>query len=599
MYGCCLAKNRRNQAGGNGSAGSRARALATRNSKFLRGDLDNIILALRKDRDRRYASVQEFSEDIHRHLAGLPVSARPDTLSYRAGKFIQRHKAGLAATALIIITLFSATIVTSRQARIARNARATSERRLAEEKRFANSLLNEVQTSLKDIPNAAAAQRILADRSLEHLNILARDAGDDPALLSELARAYINVGYLQAWTLQDNPAALLSYQAAIDLGRKSTSLDPRSVPDKQVLGDSLAVRIESLTLLGRYEEALQTYAELLSVKQAILSHVRSILNMMGVAETTQRYGEMLRNVRQDEEAKAKSQAAVVQAAQAIDLFKNQAVQPAQRVDLSLWYEKQGDMYEQLTEWQKALESYRVAGVVAESVHKEHPEIIQATRNTSSSHWYLGGVLDRLGDYRGALDSFRVSLKTVREADLPSADRTYGEAKYSIVVGKALCKVGEKREGADLVRHGLQTIRNYSPTDKGTTMASYYGAELLSWGAEALNLAGRRDEAVAVSLEAIRMVETTAAVSGEDSNPRLRLISMYELPGDIESGFDAGTKKMKATNRVQLIDARHWYQKSLDTLRVLTERFKFSPVRSHEQMEALSEKLRQCDALLAE
>ncbi len=132
---------------------------ATRNSKFLRGDLDNIILkALRKDRDRRYATVQEFSEDIHRHLAGLPVSARPDTISYRAGKFIQRHRAGVGAAALIIITLFSATIITSQQARIARSARATSERRFAEEKSFANSLLNEVQTSLKDIPNAAPAQ---------------------------------------------------------------------------------------------------------------------------------------------------------------------------------------------------------------------------------------------------------------------------------------------------------------------------------------------------------------------------------------------------------------------------------------------------------
>jgi serine/threonine protein kinase len=244
---------------------------ATRNSKFLRGDLDNIILkALRKDRDRRYASVQEFLEDIRRHLAGLPVGARPDTLSYRAGKFIHRHRAGVVAAALILITLLSATIITSRQARIARSERATSERRFAEEKRFANSLLNEVQTSLKDIPNAAPAQRILADKSLEHLNIVARDAGDDPALLGELARAYINVGYLQAWTLQDNPAALLSYQEAIDLARKSTTLDPRSFSVKRVLGDALATRIESLTLLGRYEEALQTFEELLSVNQSIL-----------------------------------------------------------------------------------------------------------------------------------------------------------------------------------------------------------------------------------------------------------------------------------------------------------------------------------------
>jgi len=75
--------------------------------------------------------------------------------------------------------------------------------------------------------------------------------------------------------------------------------------------------------------------------------------------------------------------------------------------------------------------------------------------------------------------------------------------------------------------------------------------------------------------------------------------LYELLGDIEAGFDVDTKKMKATNRAQLGNARLWYQKSLDTLRVLVERFKYSPVRSQEQMDAVGEKLRQCDARLAE
>src|SRR5258705_9510698 len=47
---------------------------AIRNPKLLRGDLDNIVLkALRKEPERRYASAQEFSEDIRRHLEGLPV----------------------------------------------------------------------------------------------------------------------------------------------------------------------------------------------------------------------------------------------------------------------------------------------------------------------------------------------------------------------------------------------------------------------------------------------------------------------------------------------------------------------------------------------
>jgi serine/threonine protein kinase len=61
--------------------------------KQLAGDLDNIILmAMRKEPERRYSSVEQFTEDIRRHLQGRPVIARHDTLRYRAGKFAQRHK---------------------------------------------------------------------------------------------------------------------------------------------------------------------------------------------------------------------------------------------------------------------------------------------------------------------------------------------------------------------------------------------------------------------------------------------------------------------------------------------------------------------------
>src|SRR6185369_1874307 len=66
---------------------------SARQQRRLKGDLDNIVLkALRKEPSRRYASVEQFAEDIRRHLQGLPVSARKDTFSYRASKFIWRHK---------------------------------------------------------------------------------------------------------------------------------------------------------------------------------------------------------------------------------------------------------------------------------------------------------------------------------------------------------------------------------------------------------------------------------------------------------------------------------------------------------------------------
>src|SRR5208282_2676720 len=69
----------------------------------LRGDLDTIITkALRKEPVRRYTSVQEFSQDIERHLAGLPVTARRSTATYRAGKGLRRHKESVAAVVTVL-----------------------------------------------------------------------------------------------------------------------------------------------------------------------------------------------------------------------------------------------------------------------------------------------------------------------------------------------------------------------------------------------------------------------------------------------------------------------------------------------------------------
>jgi serine/threonine protein kinase/Tfp pilus assembly protein PilF len=77
----------------------------------LAGDLDNIVLmAMRKDPQRRYASVAQLSNDIDRHLQGLPVVARKDTLGYRTRKFVGRHKLGVAAAATVLLLIVGSSI---------------------------------------------------------------------------------------------------------------------------------------------------------------------------------------------------------------------------------------------------------------------------------------------------------------------------------------------------------------------------------------------------------------------------------------------------------------------------------------------------------
>src|SRR5262249_43184544 len=76
-----------------------------------------MLMAMRKEPERRYQSVEQFSEDVRRHLAGMPVAARKDTFGYRAGKYVRRHKAGVAILALLAILAVAMTVQAVRIAR--------------------------------------------------------------------------------------------------------------------------------------------------------------------------------------------------------------------------------------------------------------------------------------------------------------------------------------------------------------------------------------------------------------------------------------------------------------------------------------------------
>jgi eukaryotic-like serine/threonine-protein kinase len=95
------------------------------------GDLDNILAkALKKEPGERYASVIAFADDLQRHLDHQPVSARPDSVSYRMTKFVRRHRTGVAAAALVVLAVIAGLTGTIIQAE-----RATRQTALAKEQR--------------------------------------------------------------------------------------------------------------------------------------------------------------------------------------------------------------------------------------------------------------------------------------------------------------------------------------------------------------------------------------------------------------------------------------------------------------------------------
>ena len=77
-------------------------------------ELDSVVLmALRHEPERRYASVEQFAEDIERYLSSLPLLARPATRTYRVRKFARRHRAGVtAAAAFLLATIAYASLLT-------------------------------------------------------------------------------------------------------------------------------------------------------------------------------------------------------------------------------------------------------------------------------------------------------------------------------------------------------------------------------------------------------------------------------------------------------------------------------------------------------
>ncbi len=80
----------------------------------LSGDLAIIVLkALRKEKERRYDSVEAMAEDIRRFLSGHPVLARPDSARYRVGKFVRRNKALVAMASVAAVVLIASSIVSS------------------------------------------------------------------------------------------------------------------------------------------------------------------------------------------------------------------------------------------------------------------------------------------------------------------------------------------------------------------------------------------------------------------------------------------------------------------------------------------------------
>jgi tetratricopeptide (TPR) repeat protein/predicted Ser/Thr protein kinase len=162
------------------------------------GDLDAIVLkALRRDPSVRYASVEQFDDDILAHLEKRPVKARAGTWRYLAGRFAIRHKLPLATAAAVLVTLVAGLMMADRERRVAVAEKARAERHFASVRKLANTFIFDVHREIETLPGSLKAREMLVATSLEYLDALAGEAAKDPALMYELAAAYRNIANIQ------------------------------------------------------------------------------------------------------------------------------------------------------------------------------------------------------------------------------------------------------------------------------------------------------------------------------------------------------------------------------------------------------------------
>jgi eukaryotic-like serine/threonine-protein kinase len=449
----------------------------------LLGDVDNILLmALRKEPQRRYASVERFADDIRRHLEGLPVIAARDSWRYRAGKFVQRHRAGVVAAALAIVALMVGVGLILREAHIARVERARADERFNDVRKLANSLIFELHDSIKDLPGSTPARKLLVTRALEYLDSLARQAKGDSSLQRELATAYVKVGdvlgYPYMANLGDTAGALQSYRKALAIREPLASTRPDDMQLQGELARNYFRIADVLEATGDFKGAVETVGKALPITQrmALGKNDPTVIDHLagGYYYTAGLLGQMgdprgaLENYRQA--------ASVRQTGLQVDpenVLLNTHI-AADYEGMAESMKETGDLVHAIPMQEKAVEIL--------------DKISSASPNNTTLREFLAEATNRFGTIQQAQGDSAAALGTHRKAhqifeELRAADpkNTLAKSNFAfsdIGIGDSLVAMGKPASALEVYREAIETFESMSPATTGnryrrTGLASAY------------------------------------------------------------------------------------------------------------------------------
>jgi len=240
----------------------------------LRGDLDAVVMmALRKDPARRYASAEAMSEDLFRHLEGLPVQARRGAWSYRAGRFMLRHRSVVAMALVANVALVAGLGLAAYEGVQARRERALAQRHFESVRGLAHAFIFDMHDAIARLPGSIDARRKLVDTALVYLKQLGDESQNDPQLQLEIASGYDHIGEIQGGgtvaNLGDAKAGLASFDRALAIVRPLMKTPGPAQRDAATQFVTLSAHEGSaLMTQGRWREAEDLLREGMDVARA-------------------------------------------------------------------------------------------------------------------------------------------------------------------------------------------------------------------------------------------------------------------------------------------------------------------------------------------
>ncbi len=469
-------------------------------SRRLRGDLDNIVLmALRKEPQRRYPSVEQFAADVRRHLENEPVSATRDTLQYRLSKFVSRHKAGFAAAIVVAVTVISGMAATLYEARIAQAQQRLAEQRFNDVRELANSLMFDVHDSIQDLPGSTPARKLLVERALRYLDGLSRDAASDVSLQRELATAYEKVGTVQGnpfgANLGDTQGALDSYRKALAIRESLLQTNPSDIDSEVAVARTQRLtaaivgnRGDPVPVSQNYKHALATAEQAFHIapsNPAVLQELQASYYLLAIlldgAGDYQAAAGYLRKELPIAEARLRA---------APD-------DRALRRELGRAEVKFGYALARLGSRKEGLEYFHRGVQILESLAADGTDA-ESRRWLGMAHWMLGDILLLDGNATGALQSYQQELRIV--APLAVADPTNAVLQYDFGcaharVGNALAILGNQKSGLVMFNRAVHMFEAQLVRDPAYTEPRFCLAASHIWMGEAFARTGNTAQAL--------------------------------------------------------------------------------------------------------